>query len=214
MTIVQPATLLVKATFPQALVAIRPHLWLKWAKIAIKQERRTAEARAVGAAAGDAFIHALGQEVEDSMQAVAAVRHCLHNLWRIWLDPIDEARRMAGQSPMRKEGQIKPTHFTTDLPTDIRQWKQSVKELIGKRDEAVHHDEETAPTVPHPFYPTNVSGVDASFSLERVNEAVDLMMDILRQALQSPSPALVEWATGNRHVLDSLVTMRATGQDF
>jgi hypothetical protein len=86
--------------------------------------------------------------------------------------------------------------------------------LIGQRDEAVHHNEETAPAVPHPYYTTNVAGVDASFSMERVSDAVDLMLDVLERAIVHPTPALTSWAKGQAHTLDMLKRMRLTGEDF
>jgi hypothetical protein len=98
MTIVQPATFVVKARFFQGTIAIRPHLWLKWAKLAIRQEQRAKEARFAGSTTTLRYAFAHGQEVEESIQAIAAVRHCLHNLWRVWRDYVNVEPAVRGET--------------------------------------------------------------------------------------------------------------------
>lgn len=214
MTSVQPQPIIVTTKVYAPTITIRPHLWLKWAKIAIRQEGRARDARAQGAVMGNRFGLNLGLEVEDSIQAVAAVRHCLHNLWLVWRDILNADRLTNGGPPLEREKQLTPSIFTTELPPNIKEWKARVRSLIGQRDMAVHHEEESAPPVPHPFYPTNVAGLDAAFSYERSREAVDLMMDVFARAMVSPSPALIGWANANSHVLGLLERMRTTGEDF
>jgi hypothetical protein len=185
-------------------VLVSTHLWLWWAELAIRQERRTADARKRGLAefeAGRGFAEWLRVEGEEAVQAVAAARHSIHNVWRVW-----RAFGVPGQRGLL------PEHFTAK-PAKAG-WTERVEALVGHRDEAVHHDEEMAPPQPHPAYPTNVSGVTAVFTVERATAAVDLLLnEVLYPALTEPVEALTEWASGNRHVAELLAGQRA-GDDL
>jgi hypothetical protein len=183
-----------------ATVAMKSHLWLNWARIAIRQERRAWDARKAGQTTTQ-FIHELGLETEEAIQAIAASRHCIHNLYRVWSHDIGKA-----------EKNIEPRDFSTALPADQTSWRTRIRNLIGDRDEAVHHDEEYGPPQPHPGYPGHVSRINSVFTAERATEVVDVMMDdVLRLALTAPPVALAQWSAANRHVMALLDSQRATG---
>jgi hypothetical protein len=90
-----------------------------------------------------------------------------------------------------------------------------VLQLIKHRNDVVHHDELTAAAQAHPAYPTNVSGLAASFTAERATEAVDIMLDdVLRLVMTAPAPALRSFAHDHGHVLAVLDQQRTTGADW
>jgi hypothetical protein len=202
--VVQPETINVKVTMPPVTISMRAHLWLHWAKIAIRQERRAWDTRAAGHSEAN-FGPYIGRETEEAIEAVAAARHCIHNLLRVW----------EADFGLPKQSQITFGDFTTATPADPDKWEACVLGLVGHRNEAVHHNEETALTQPHPGYQTNVSGVAAKFTAERATEAVDIMLeDVIRLAMTAPSPALQKFASDYAHVLELLDRQRISGDDL
>jgi hypothetical protein len=185
-----------------AMVMVRAHLWLHWAKIAVRQERRAWIARERGQKEAD-FAAYIGLETEEAIEGIAAARHCIHNFFRVL--------RELG---LPNEKKLVLQDFSTATSVDPDKWLSRVKELIGDRNDAVHHDEVTTPTQPHPGYATNVGGVSVSFTAERATQAVDVMLnDVLRLALTAPLPALTHFAEDYAHVLAQLDRQRDHGVD-
>lgn len=182
-------------------IGITAHLWSKWASIAVRQEQRAWEARAEWVRNGGDFAPSLGLEIEESIEAVAAARHSIHNLFRVWRHALGLAED--------EEQDIRPYHFTKAAFGDAEAWLEQVRRLIGDRNDAVHHDEEMTPTQPHPGYPTNVGGVDAAFTAERATEAVNILLnDVLGPAVTQPSEPLEPFARDHGHVLGLLQAKR------
>jgi hypothetical protein len=198
----RPGTIRVAAGVPGVSFSIRPHLWYTWAYIAVRQEQRAWRLRHEGLKHSE-FGPYVVQEAQDAMQAVVAARHALHNLYRVWRPLLS----------VSGEGKIRPHHFTA---ASVRQgWSSRIGNLIEDRNGVVHHDEETAPARQHPQYPTSVSQLEASFTAERATAAVDVMLnEVLRPAIDHPSPALAGWAAGIEHVPCDLDARRASGDDL
>lgn len=190
--------------FSPASIGLTEHLWLHWAKIAIRQERRAWDARRDGQRV-TAFAPYLAKETEEAIEAVAAARHCLHHLSRVWQGPLGLARQKDLTLPK----------ITLAPPISPVTWTARVTRLIKDRVEAVHHDEESASARPHPGYATNVSDIAALFTAERATEAVDVMLDdVIRPVLTAPSAPLADFARAHGHVLGLLDQQRATGNDL
>lgn len=165
---------------------------------------RARDTRAAGQREED-FGPYIGRETEEAIEAVAAARHCIHNLFRAW--KVDFG--------LPKQREITFGDFTTATPTNPNQWKARVLDLVGDRDVAVHHNEQTAPMQRHPGYQANVSDVAAVFTAERATGAVDIMLeDVIRLAMTKPAPALQKFASDTAHVLKLLDHQRATGDDL
>jgi hypothetical protein len=197
--VVAPPTVAAAVTVPSATILMRPHLWLNWARISVRQERRAWDARDRGLCQPGSPGSYLGLETEESIEAVTAARHCLHNLWLVWNLGGDERTATLAR-------------LTTANPANAATWQTRVTRLVVDRNGVVHHNEATAPAQPHPVYPTNVSGLAASFTAERATEAVDILMDdVLRLVMTAPSPALQAFANDHGHVLALLDQQRSTG---
>ena len=200
----RPEAVRTVASFPPVSIQLTEHLWLHWAKIAIRQERRAWAARRAGQQE-TAFAPHLAKELEESIEAVAAARHCIHNLYRVWQGPLG----LSSQQDMTLQ------RITRSAPVDPATWMARVKGLVGDRDDAVHHDEQSASPRPHPGYQTNVSDVAAVFTAERASDAVSIMLDdVIRPVLTAPSAGLADFAERHGHLLGHLDQQRATGSDL
>jgi hypothetical protein len=194
-----PSTTVAQATAFPATISLRPHVWLNWARIAIRQEGRVWEARNRGLSQPETPGQFMAVETDEAIQAVTASRHCLHNLWRAW-----------GLGENEKSVTLR--NLTTATSTNPATWRTRLKQLVIDRNGVVHHDEVTTPAQPHPVYATNVSGLAASFTAERATEAVDVLLnDVLRLVITAPAPALATFARDYGHVLASLDLQRTTG---
>jgi len=197
--VVRPDTADVGVVTESAEILVKTHLWLYWAKIAVRQERRAWAARERGQSTSD-YGPFLALETEEAIQAVAAARHSLHNLFRVWKPLIG----------VEEEREVSRGHLTSDTVSNADEWENRVRDLIEDRNEAVHHDEEFVTPRRHPGYETNVSGVAATFTAERATDAVDVLLHgVLRPVLTKPSSNLKAFAREHRHVLEKLEQQRA-----
>ena len=136
------------------------------------------------------------------MQCVAAARHCLHNLFRVW----------NGELKLTKEKQVQLAAISSVSNVNSQAWKRALGQLVGDRNLVIHFDEAFAPPVPHPGYTSHVSDVSARYTTERATEAVDILMEsVIRPVLQSPSTKLQSFADQYVHVLSHLDHQRSTG---
>jgi hypothetical protein len=201
--VVQPATLTVKARFPQATIAVQPNLWHNWARIAMRAEARAIASRREALTSSEDIAQFIETETLESMVVVLGVRQSFHHLYLEWRDDlgIDAEHHVAKLA-------------TTDLPLtddDLDAWLADVKSVIDDRNEIIHDTPESLPVVPHPLG-TNTSVFDARFTLERATRAVDLMLDFYQRVLLSPSAPLSVWSSKRQHVYDNFVDLRAKYQ--
>lgn len=201
--LVQPATVQVKATFPQGGISIRVNQWLNWALIAIRAEARAIQAHGLGLAAkrGAEFLES---ETLETMIAVTAVRHSFHHLYLDWhaalnLDPNEDSEKDV------------PQLATDDLPEDdedLRLWLDGFKNVVDDRNELVHTLQKSEPVEEHPIG-TSTSAFAVKFQSGRATAVVDLMLDFYRRVLTAPSPELRVWADDRTHVLGLLEDRRS-----
>lgn len=180
-------------------------MWIKWAKIAIRQEARARSARATGLKdLTDGVARAI--EVEEAVVCITAVRHCCTNLFDVW----DEFLGLDDQ------GKLRQSDFTKAPVLADREYGERVQgSILSPRDEAVHHKERMTEVVPHDAYESNVGEVAQQYSLERSTKAVDFLLDIvLTPAISAPSDVLEEWSSKFAKTLDSLLLMREEGTEF
>jgi hypothetical protein len=199
--VAKPDTIQAAIDMPDVTITMKPHLWIAWASIAIRQEQRAWRLRSKGSQQAD-FGPYLGQETHEAMQAVVAARSAIHNLFRV-------LETLLGVNQKK----VRPELFTfAQLPKD---WNERVTALIAVRDGIVHHDEENAPTQPHPGYPTEIPHLAAAFTAERATEAVEMMLnDVFRPAITAPSAALTNWASDFLSVPDNLDQLRSSSADL
>lgn len=180
-------------------------MWIKWAKIAIRQEPRAASARADGLKDLTNGI-ARAIELEEAIICITAVRHCCTNLFDVW----DEFLGLGDQ------GKLRQSDFTKAPVLADREYGERVRgAILSPRDEAVHHKERMTDVVPHDAYEGNVGEVAQQYSLERSAKAVDFLVDIvLTPAISAPSDNLEEWSKKFTKTLDHLLLMREHGIEF
>jgi hypothetical protein len=185
-------------------VFMQPHLWVWWAEIAIDQERLAREARAkalrITPAGGETFIEALACETRASLIAVAASAHALDALYGVMRDiitPVETGTRWSTLLETFKAA------FNVRGHEGGGGWAREFEWLFDLRDSAVHHDEESRESVPHPTG-TNVSWANVAYSLESAERAVNLMVDVLDTAVGAPRPPIADWARDHQHALEAL----------
>lgn len=189
-------------------ILMQPHLWVWWAEIAIDQERLAREARAealsLTSAGGDAFGKALARETRASLIAVSASAHTLDALYGVVGDivaPVETGTRWSTLLETFKAA------FYVRGRAGGGAWAEEFEWLFDLRDSAVHHDEESRESVPHPTG-TNVSWANVAYSLESAERAVNLMLEVLDTAFRNPRPSVAKWASDHQHVLDALRELR------
>jgi hypothetical protein len=212
--VVTPATIRATARVHDARVFIRAHLWTTWGEIAIDEEvnARSARADQLKLAAVDPGKQGLGEplleELRASLVSVAAAAHSLDALYGVLADMVLEPelrekwrlKREAGEKGPPRHRQVFETikrAVAADSGT-LDQWRRDFTWLFDLRDAALHFREETSEAVPHPSGTTNSSAIYVSYCVENAGRAVDLLLEVLGQAVSSPRPSrpdFVKWAS-------------------
>jgi hypothetical protein len=179
---------------------IRPNMWIKWANIAIRAEAEALRARRAAMETGDHGY--LGWENENSIAAVAAVRHAFTHLWEDWKPLIAGARGVPETALVDEVDETDlPLIATTDVPEgDARdEWLAGFAEIVRDRIRVVHLPEPAGETERHPTG-VNVSPMAVHFKAERATDAVERMIDFVERVVAAPGSGLEAWAEGRQHV--------------
>jgi len=73
----------------------------------------------------------------------------------------------------------------------------------------VHPKAKYKPTAPHPALGLHAAVEYATYSVETVEESVDLLLEILTASVETPRPAVETWANDTRSPVEHLLRSRA-----
>jgi hypothetical protein len=184
-------------------VSIQTHLWIWWAQIAIEQETiaRDARAHAVEITPSDeGFGEAFTREAHASMIAISAAAHSLDALYGAVKPNVTAST--AEKRPM-KILEALCAGFEVRGAAGGGAWAREFRWLFDLRDAALHFEEASKPTVPHPA--GGNSGVEnATYALESTTRAVDFLLEVLQLCVSSPRPPLTSWASAHAHAVKGL----------
>ncbi len=197
--VVDPITIPLSTQVLSPSLSITPNEWYTSARMAIRQEHRAMEARLRGTREED-FAPWLGLESDEAKLGLVAARACVHHLLLILKELVGEDNA----------NEVRPHQITTHVPDDPVAWRQGFIDLADYRGALLHHRPQPMSPVEHPHYPTHVSSQDATYLLERLSDAVDMVLDLLTRVIESPAKGVQRWAgmQGRRAALIRLKDFR------
>jgi len=190
---------------------IRTHLWISWARIALKHEAMAQAARQEMQQAGAEHSRLLDREADAGLVGICAVAFALEALYR----ELDEL----GMVPARMLAAWKRNRLSDDkqilellkLAVDpnglVNGWKRELAWLFGVRGSSVHYRGSFEAPQPHPLG-TNVAPSQITYSAENATRAVDLLLSILERCRDKPKPAARAWSQSMRGAIEDLIGRR------
>jgi hypothetical protein len=171
-------------------------LWTDWFAICREQ---TARARQHASAGTDEIT----LERRASLVAVAAAAHAIEGIYGAALAegvaPVEATPRRARVFETLKHAfNIGPRQHA---------WAPEFEWLWRVRDFAVHHDPELREPVPHPEQPTNISVDSRDYSAHSAERALDLLEDVVKTCIASPTAETADWA---ERAHNALITLELT----
>jgi len=170
-------------------VEIRHHLWITWTRIARNEVTQARSARVKVLNAKDKGQDWALEMEPEYMASLVAISACAHALDAIYgaLKPLVPATRASKTSS--RHTQIRSVLAEAFKLGNAAQkhWKPEFTWLFDLRDGAVHYNEESLPTVPHPIH-GHGSQAAAAYCMETADRAIALLFEVLT-ALGSPDRA-------------------------
>jgi hypothetical protein len=194
-------------------IQMRTHLWISWARIALKHEAMAHAARQEMQQAGADQSRLLQQEADAGLVGICAAAFALEAVYR----ELDEL----GMVPAATLAAWKTNRLSDDkqilellkLAVDpkglVNVWKRELAWLFDVRGSSVHYRGSFEAPQPHPLG-TNVAPSQIIYSAERATRAVNLLLGILERCRDKPKPVARGWSQGMRGAIDDLI--RGRGQ--
>jgi hypothetical protein len=204
-----PAVVGVAAGNPS--IQMRTHLWISWARIALKHEAMAHAARQEMQQPGVDQSRLLEREADAGLVGICAAAFALEALYR----ELDEA----GMVPAATLAAWKTNRLSDDkqilellkLAVDpkglVNSWKRELAWLFGVRGSSVHYRGSFEAPQPHPLG-TNVAPSQIAYSAEHATRAVDLLLGILKRCRDKPKPATRTWSQSMRGAIEDLIGRR------
>ncbi len=177
-------------------ISVATHMWLHWARIAI---RRAAEARAarkeIVTAHKERTPLPIDKELRPALVTIAAAAHALDAL-HAELKPIVVPPALITAWKQRRPPRRNQIHETLQFAFRInaQKWRSDFEWLFGLRDDAVHpgfaFEEPT---------PTHLRGVNAAreysvFTTAAADRAVAILFDAVSTGVKRPKKLAEDWA--------------------
>jgi hypothetical protein len=198
----------------QVSIRMRTHLWISWARIAMKHE---AAAHAARQQAEAGQLGMLEQEADASLEGICAAAFALEALSRelaergaIPQTTVDgwRQKRKAGQGPSAEDMTLEVLARTFDTRGLYSSWRGELEWLFAMRDSSVHYEGLLfEPPTLHPLG-INISPVQAAYSAENTTRAVDLLLGILERCRDKPKPPGRQWSRDMRRAINDLIVRR------
>jgi hypothetical protein len=197
-------------------IAIRTHLWIAWARIALKHEATARAARQEMLRPGADQYRLLLQEADAGLAGICAAAFALEALSRelrelgaIRQATLDRCRqkRKEGKGPAAKKVVLEVLSQTIDTGGRHTSWRDELGWLFDLRDIPVHYEGAFAPSEPHPLG-MSVAPEQVAYLAENVTRAVDLLLAILEWCRDRPKPAARKWSQGMRGAINNLIGRR------
>ena len=201
-----------------ARVLLGSHLWPRWSRIAVEQEKATRQARreaeddyaAYHKGEGSGPAEALGRELDAAMQAVSAAGHaldCFYGAVKGYGVVPAETERAWSRGRTKRPNQILETlKLGFGVGKVAQRWNDDLAWLFGLRDGAVHYEEALKEPQLHPIG-YHMAPEHVTYSAESVKRAVDLLFEVLETCFTNPKPgnqALSGYLAGMRNELGQL----------
>jgi hypothetical protein len=192
------------------------HLWIYWARIATEHLREARHERLKMIALNRAeidqgiqFGEALGRETRASMVSISAAAHALDAFYgatknEVVSDVLKAAWRK--KRPKRHRVIVETLKLGIAVGPHVKTWMEEFAWLDNVRDAALHLEERTVDSVPHPTG-TSTAPENVTYSMESAERAVKLMLDILTACQRNPKqryPYLVNYVSWMPEVLAQL----------
>jgi hypothetical protein len=197
-------------------IEIRTHLWIAWARIALKHEATAHTARQKMQRPGADRYRLLLQEADAGLDGICAAAFALEALSRELreLGAIPQAtldrwrqKRKEGKGPAAKDVTLEVLSQTIDARGLIRTWRGELGWLFDLRDSSVHYEGAFAPSEPHPLGVT-VAPEQVAYLAENVTRAVDLLLAILERCRDKPKLRARKWSQEIRAAVNHLIGRR------
>jgi hypothetical protein len=196
-------------------VKIRTHLWLPWARIAMKHEAMAHDARhdAQRLPAGGNPSPLLQQEADAALVCVCAAAFAIEAMYRRFLQQeFNLISKQDREGWKRADTADHKRVFETlrrgfDLRGMESQWRTELRWLFKLRGAAVHFIEDWREPTPHPLG-NNAAPELVTYSAESAKRAINLLVDVLVVCRDKPTAKTRKWSQDMRGAMDDLIGRR------
>jgi hypothetical protein len=192
-------------------LAIRTHLCISWARIALKHEAMAHAARQDMQQPGTDQSGLLEREADAGLVGICAAAFALEAISRELdeLGMVPAATRAAWRkNRLSDDKQILELVKLAVDPTGLANvWKRELAWLYGVRGSSVHYRGTFEALQLHPVG-TNVAPSQITYSAENTTRAVDLLLGILERCRDKPKPPARKWSQEMRGAVNDLIGRR------
>jgi hypothetical protein len=194
-------------------VLMRTHVWISWARIAVKHETAAWEARRAMDRPGAEQSSLLLEEADASLDGICASAFALEALSRELVplgaipQPTVEKWRQQEDRPKAENVALEVLSQICDARGLVGHWRTELEWLFEMRDSSVHYEGLFEPPKLHSLG-MNVAPAQADYSAENTRRAVDLLFGILERCRDSPKAPAKQWVQDMRGAIDQLVSRR------
>lgn len=136
-------------------------------------------------------------ELHAAMVAVTPSAFALDGLYGALTQVLGRRRGKRGWRPT-----LRQLALGFDVGPKAKTWSTQLEWHFERRQPAVHHDEKSYETVPHPELEAHVSVEDRDYSAAGAERAVGIALDIVRTCVENPKPVTADWVESQRPVLE------------
>jgi hypothetical protein len=192
-------------------LAIRTHLWISWARIALKHEAAAHAVRQDAQQTNADLARILLQEADAGLVGICASAFALEALSRELdeLGIVPTATRAAWKKNRLSDDKqiLELLKLAVDPKGLVNLWRRELPWLFKVRGSSVHYRGSFEAPQPHPLG-TNVTSTQLTYSAENSTRAVNLLLGILERCRDKPKPPARDWSRGMRGAVDALIGRR------
>jgi hypothetical protein len=205
----QPATVTVAVHNPS--IRIRTHLWVLWARIAIRHEVMAQAARKEAQQPGVDLGPLFEAEMDASLTGICAAAFALEALSReleeLRLLPAATVGAWTKNRPSDAAVTLEVLKVAVDPKGVVNLWRQELPWLFKIRGESVHYEGSFQAPQPHPLG-TNTGLAQVTYSIENTTRAVNLLVGILERCRDKPKPGARQWSQATQGIITQLIGSR------
>lgn len=192
-------------------IQIRTHLWISWARIALKHETAAHTARDEMQQPGAKQSQLLEREADAGLDGICAAAFALEALSRELVDlgVVQQANITAwtNKGLSAEKILVEVLKHAVDPRGLVATWQRELGWLFTVRGSSVHYQSVFQPPQPHPLG-MNVAPTQATYTAENTARAVDLLLGILKRCRDKPKPLTQAWSKEMRGAIDQLIGSR------
>jgi hypothetical protein len=211
---VQPPPATARATVFSPSIKIRTHLWIFWARIAIKHEAMAQDTRRQAEQSGVDLGPLFEGEMDASLTGICAAAFALEALSReleeLGLLPAATVAAWKNRPPSDAAFTLEVLKVAVDPKGMVNHWRQELPWLFTIRGESVHYQGSFQAPQPHPLG-TNTGPARITYSVENTTRAVDLLVGILERCRDKPKPGAHPWSQAAQGIIARLTGSREQG---